>query len=165
MTVYLVWRHRILRIASSAQKKERTSIERIGKMEAAARDPLNFEPFDPTFSKTVGEGYVVEGGKGRVDTGMRGRTKRKVGWKPLEIESIKPRATPPSPSLHRWLDRWKDSPPKWRKSTFNRFRSGLIFDKIRYARFEEFELRIIYSRSKRSVTRFSERIEINFPWI
>lgn len=88
-------------------------------------DPLNLEPFDPsTFSKTVGETYVMEGGKGAL---IQGRTKRKVGWKPLEIESIKPRATPPSLSLHRWLDRSKDSPPKMEEINVQSFSIRIDF--------------------------------------
>lgn len=73
-------------------------------------------------------GNLRDGGrKGRVDTGMQGRTKRKVGWKPLEIESIKPRATPPSPSLHRWLDRSKDSPPKMEEINVQSFSIRIDF--------------------------------------
>ena len=112
--------------------------KRKGRKNRQDGDPLPVRPVktsNPSILRPFRKpwGKPMEGGrKGRVDTGMQGRTKRKVGWKPLEIESIKPRATPPSPSLHRWLDRSKDSHPKWRKSTFNRFRSGLIFDRIRY---------------------------------
>lgn len=105
-------------------------------------------------------GNLRDGGrKGRVDTGMQGRTKRKVGWKPLEIESIKPRATPPSPSLHRWLDRSKDSPPKMEEINV-RFRSGLIFDGIRYGTIWK-----IWIENYLLEKRWSTLENWNSPWI
>lgn len=113
-------------------------------------------------------GNLRDGGrKGRVDTGMQGRTKRKVGWKPLEIESIKPRATPPSPSLHRWLDRSKDSPPKMEEINVQSFSIRIDFrwNKIWYdLKNLNWEL---FTREARWSTRFRELKLIlrEFKWI
>lgn len=57
-------------IFDAKEKNKKENAERIGKMETC--DPLNLEPFDPsTFSKTVGETYVMEGGKGALIQGCR----------------------------------------------------------------------------------------------
>lgn len=96
-------------------------------------DPLNLEPFDPsTFSKTVGETYVMEGGKGALIQGCR--VVRSEKWDENPSKSNQLSHVQPHPLLRcigDWIGR-KILLQKWRKSTFSRFRSGLIFDGIRY---------------------------------
>lgn len=130
-------------------------------------DPLNLEPFDPsTFSKTVGETYVMEGGKGALIQGCR--VVRSEKWDENPSKSNQLSHVQPHPLLRcigDWIGR-KILLQKWRKSTFSRFRSGLIFDGIRYGTIWKIWIEN-YLLEKRWSTRFRELKLIlrEFKWI